>query len=244
MKNITLLLLATVLGISSFAKGKNNPIDLTGSWKESQRKSLLKVPIDYTDTTYYDFLIGNEYTVHKANAFSYRGTYKVTSGQLDLGMRLYNIVEMTRDKIVLKDDANFYEFTRYEKPDLTKEDNAAANNSERAFKENVGQGAVRADQLAGHWEVYKRTSSEKLPEIDYSTLIRVIDVKINDGKISGTVASAQDMQGAPSWNIIRYENGIIYCSGKSDRQLKVLQCKDNDLIITEGITTYFFKQFK
>ena len=72
----------------------------------------------------------------------------------------------------------------------------------------------------------------------------MIDVKQAGSGISGSVSSAKDMEGTPSWKITKFEDGIIYCSGKDERQLKVLKCANNELILQEDSVTYFFKQFK
>jgi hypothetical protein len=221
------------------AADKNKPVDLTGHWKEVSRLSRTGERLDYADTTFYDFLIGNEYTTQRKNSFMYRGTYKATGGTLDLGMRMYNILDRSRDRVVLKDDAGTYEFVRYDKAAAM----AAAGNG-RKYRDEVSTGSVGAGQLTGKWEVYKRTSSTKLPEIDYTRIIQAIEVKRDRDQISGSVWAAKDMESAPSWKVIRYEDNIIYCSGKGDRKLKVLRCQDGELIVQEDAITYFFKQFK
>ncbi len=247
MKKLLLLTaaLVSVLNINARVRDeKIRRVDLTGSWKEAARYSRLSERVNYDDTTFYDFLIGNEYTVQRKNSYMYRGTYKVTSGILDFGMRTYNIVEMDNDRMLLKDDGGTYQFVRYDKAATLRENNDAADNGDRGYKEDLNGTKVRASQLSGKWEVYKRTSSEKVPEVDYTKLIRVIEMKTDGQKLVGSVSSAKDTDGSPSWKISGYENGTIFCTGKYNRELKVLKCRDNDLIIEEGITTYFFKQFK
>jgi hypothetical protein len=244
MKTALLSLVAIFTAFCASGEQKHKPVDLTGSWKEVRRVSPRGEALDYTDTTYYDFLIGNEYTVQRQHSFMYRGTYKTTPGTLDLGMRMYNVLEWSPNRILLKDDDGTYQFARYVKPPMH-EDNTAASSSERAYKEEVAGSHVGLDRLRGKWEVYKRTSSATLPEIDYTRIVRVLVV--NPGKdMLGTVGSAKDMDGMPSWKIDRYENGILYCSSasKGPRQLKVLSCKDGELIVQEDVVTYFFKQFK
>ena len=239
---LCLSLLAIALPVS--ASDKNKPIDLTGSWKESRRVSTSKAPLDYTDTTFYDFMIGNEYTVQRKNSFMYRGTYKVTTGTLDLGMRMYNVLEMKPNRMLLKDDGGTYEFVRYRKLPMV-EDNTAAVSTERAYQPDMKREPVRVQDLSGKWDVYKRTSSVTLPEVDYTRILRTIDIKVTNGKVEGTVSSAKDMDGAPSWKIISYEGGILRCTGpRGDRMLKVLKASDGELIIQEEPITYFFKRFK
>ncbi len=244
MKNTLLILALAFATLAAAAKDKSKPVDLTGNWKEVRRISLRQEALDYTDTTCYDFMVGNEYTVQRKNSFMYRGTYKITPGLLDLGMRSFSIVEMTKDKMMLKDDAGTYKFVRYDKMASEAENNGAAASGARAFKEEITGANVNLGQLAGKWEVYKRTSSATLPEIDYTRIVQMIEIR-KRGDTVGTVASAKDMEGAPSWNIMRYDGGVLYCNGpKGARQLKVLSYKPGELIVGEEPLTYFFKQFK
>jgi hypothetical protein len=101
------------------------------------------------------------------------------------------------------------------------------------------------ERLMGKWEVYKRTASTTLPEIDYTRIVREINIRPRKDTV-GTVGAAKDMDGRPSWKIDRYDNGILYCSSekKGSRQLKVMRCSDGELIVQEDVFTYFFKQFK
>lgn len=244
MKNLILIASALLWSLQSFAGGKDKPVDLTGDWKEVQRNSLLQDKVDYVDTTYYHFLIGNEYTVQRKNSFMYRGTYKTEGGKLDLGMRAYSIASIKPNEMVLKDNDGSYFFVRYDANAARAENNGAASSSSRGRQEIVSAETLTAANLSGRWEVYKRTSSEKLPDIDYTTIIRVIDFKNENGKASGGVESAKDMNGAPSWTITGFENGIISCTGKTNRALKVLKCEGSEMIVQEGTLTYFFKKFK
>lgn len=226
------------------AGDKSKAVDLTGSWLEASRTSPGKGKEAYTDTTFYDFMIGNEYTTQRKNSYMYRGTYKVANGRLDLGMRAFNVVEMSAGRMVLQDDAGKYEFVRYDKAARMAQNSGAASSSDRGYKEDLKGESISAAQLGGKWEVYKRTSSTTMPEIDYTRIIRVVNIKVDGNQVSGGVASAKDMDGAPSWTIKRYDGGILYCGGKSDRQLKVVRCTPGELIVQEDNLTYFFKQFK
>jgi hypothetical protein len=63
---IYLLLPAILLGVAGITtKAQSKVIDLTGSWKETQRFTDAKVPVDFKDTVRIDFLIGNEYVWQK-----------------------------------------------------------------------------------------------------------------------------------------------------------------------------------
>jgi hypothetical protein len=81
--------------------------------------------------------------------------------------------------------------------------------------------------------------------VDYNRILRMVDIRPDGRNVSGTVSSAKDMDGRPSWTISRYENGILYAGGdKGSRQLKVLRSSDGELILQEDHITYFFKQFR
>ncbi|MEO6832651.1 MAG: hypothetical protein ABI169_10620 [Chitinophagaceae bacterium] len=244
MKNLILIAGAFFWCFQSFAGGKDKPVDLTGDWKEVQRNSLLKDKVDYIDTTYYHFLIGNEYTVQRKNSYMYRGTYKTEGGKLDLGMRAYSIASMKPNEMVLKDNDGTYFFVRYDGDAARAENNDAASSSSRGHQESISPENLSPEQLSGRWEVYKRTSSEKLPDIDYTKIIRVIDFKMENGNASGGVESAKDMNGAPSWKITGFKDDVISCTGKTNRELKVLKCEGSEMIVQEGTLTYFFKKFK
>jgi hypothetical protein len=245
MKRILLLMgiMASVLAADAKERLKN--VDLTGSWKETTRMNKGKMPIEYTDTTHYDFLIGNEYTTQRANSFMYRGTYKLTPGRLDLGMRAFMIEEMNNDRMVLRDDGGVYEFRRYDKTAAMMENNSAAGHSQRAMSESFA-GDTRVDRasLAGKWESYKRTSSTTMNSVDYERVIRMLDISTKNNTLSGSAYSTKDMDGMPSWKIWKYEDGILYLSGKSNRQLKMVKASDGELIVQEDNLTYFFKEFK
>jgi hypothetical protein len=231
--------------LASEAKERLKNVDLTGSWKETTRMNKGKMPIEYTDTTHYDFLIGNEYTTQRKNSFMYRGTYKLTPGRLDLGMRAYIIEEMNNDRMVLRDDGGVYEFRRYDKAAAMAENNTAASHSQRAKNENFAAD-MRVDRssLAGKWESYKRTSSTTMESVNYDHVIRMLDITIKDNALKGSAYSTKDVDGLPSWKIWNYENGIIYLNGQSNRKLRVVKASDGELIVQEDNLTYFFKEFK
>lgn len=244
MKHLIACTALSLAALSAIAKEKKAP-DIKGSWKETARMGRDKAPIAYTDTMYTDFLIGNEYTTGRKTGFLYKGTYKVTEGSLDLGMRMYIITERGPSRLVLKDDVGFYVWERYQKPDPTVENSTAAGSGNRGHSETSYDGkAVSIGQLRGKWEVFKRTSAETLPEINYKILLHTINVKGANPADSSGIYSASDPTVKPGWYITRYDDNVIYCSGPTGkRQLKVLKCADGELIIEEGAITYFFKQF-
>src|ERR1044072_5855005 len=100
MKSSLLTFAILLLSLAVYAIDKNKPVNLTGSWKEQSRMSPDGKTLAYTDTTYYDFLVGNEYTVQHRGSYMYRGTYKTTPGTIDLGMRMYSVLEWSPNKII------------------------------------------------------------------------------------------------------------------------------------------------
>lgn len=230
-------MIACLLGTLSEAK----TINLTGSWKETRRSSATKDAVNYTDTVRIDFLIGNEYVWQKDMGFMNRGTYKLTPTTLDMGARFFSINRLTDNLMVLRNDVGIYEFTRYKK--RTGEDNDKAQSSDRANKSEA-TGVIKKENLAGNWEVYKRTSSVTLAKIDYTRILKTATILYENGNISGSLKAAEMKPGSDTWNILRYENQTIYCSGPDERTFKVLQATSSELVLEEANITYFFKQFK
>jgi hypothetical protein len=245
MKHFITCTALTLAALSAAAKEKKAP-DVMGSWKETSRMGRDKATIAFTDTMYTDFLIGNEYTTGRKTGFLYKGTYKVTAGTLDLGMRMYNITESAPKRLVLQDDGGYYVWERYEKPDPRVENSSAAASGSRGHRESdFTDQRVSLSQLKGKWEVFKRTSSETMPEINYKKLLHTLDIKGAGISDSSGIYAAADPNRIPGWYVTRYDNNTIYCSGPSgSRELKVLKCVDGELIVQEGIVTYFFKQFR
>ena len=240
MKN--LFLCAALLALL-LSPRQSSARELTGAWKETARSNAAG-SIAFTDTMRIQFLMGNEYTWSKPMGFIYRGTYKLSDKALDMGSRYYTIVKMEDDRMVLSDKVGQYTFERDNS--APRADQSAATNGSRAAGAEGGYSGPPASigALMGRWEVYKRTASEVQKSIDYSRQLRVIELKRNDGGEQGLVFAANDMQNKPSWYMDRYENGTIYCKGRDGRELKVLHLADGEMVIGEGVVTYFFKQFK
>jgi len=239
---IPLLLPAMVFAFIGFhPEAQSKVIDLTGNWKETRRLTEAKVPVDFKDTVRIVFLIGNEYVWQKDMGYAYRGTYKASETALDMGARYFTVVEMKKDRMLLKNEGSLFEFSRYTKP-IVGTDNSQSTSSARANNEVTGP--VDQALLAGKWETFKRTSAVKQERIDYTRLLKSININTTGGKISGAAYAAQRTPETGIWNIERYEGGVIYTSGMDKRSFKVLKCSDGELVLQEDTTTYFFKIFK
>jgi hypothetical protein len=229
--NKLVFLLLMFLPFAAFSK---NGEKLSGKWKEVSRSNS-KGKIAYTDTIHIEFLIGGEYVWQKQGGFIYKGTYKITDKDLDMGSRFFTIVSRTPDKLVLKDDAGEYTFV----PDHSVVANATLPN------EPAPKPVTSIDQMVGHWSRYKSTSASTLNQVDYTRLVKMIDITggSSDGKL-GYIYAAKDADNAPSWYIESFSNQTLICNGKDQRSFKVIKCQDNDMVLEENGITYFFRQFK
>lgn len=241
MRSILSLAALLIIAGSSAAGAKDKTSDISGSWKETKRYTSAKDPVRFTDTVRIDFLIGNEYTWQKDMGFMNRGTYKLSSETLDLGTRLFTIAKMTDERMVLRNDAGVYEFIRYNKN--TAEDNSKAGSTGRAYNPGTS-GQVKQELLAGKWEVYKRTSAVQQTKIDYTRILKTIDISVEQGAVTGTAKAAEMKPGSDTWTIERFANGTLHCTGPDARSFKVLQASSQELVLQEGDMTYFFKVFK
>lgn len=206
----------------------------SGLWKEVARTTDKGKTIDFADTIKMNFLPGQEYTWMKKNGFIWRGTYKVENGMLDLGSRAFTIIKNTKNKLVLKDEEAIYEFAPYQEAALAK-----------LPPDATPLPVTSLAQMVGKWDVYKRTSSVTQQKIDYTTQVKNISIfdQKDDAGNYGYVAAGTDPSSAPSWQIQKFEDGKLYCTGKSQRIFEVVKA-EKELILKEGTTTYFFKQFK
>lgn len=230
-------LLFLLLMLSSFtAYCGDKVVHLFGKWKETKRMKPDKTEISYKDTIHLQFLVGNEYVYQKQGGFIYRGTYKVNGNDLDMGARGYTILERKPNKMVLQDDGGIYQFEI---------DNTVTTAASQLPKETPPAPVGSIDQMMGHWSVYKRTSDKTLQQVDYTRVLKMIDITggSSDGKL-GYLYATRDADNAPSWYASSYQGQVLYCDGKDKRQFKVLKCQDNELIMEEDGMTYFFKRFK
>jgi hypothetical protein len=104
------------------------------------------------------------------------------------------------------------------------------------------------DQMIGHWSVYRRTSKSTLDAVDYTRVLKMIDITggSSDGKL-GYLYAAKDAEGAPSWGIKSFNAGLLECEGKDGkdkRNFKVIKCQNKELVLEEDDMTYYFKEFK
>jgi len=221
--------------LSPLAAYCNYGTQLSGKWKEVNRWAPDNKPLTYKDTIHIEFLKGGTYIWQKQNSYLYRGTYKITDKDLDMGTKFFTIVSHTPDKLILKDETGQYEFA----PDRS----VAATNP--IPSEPTPKPVSSINPMVGHWSKYKSTSATPLSQVDYTRQLKMIDITggSSDGKL-GYLYAAKDADNAPSWYIESFSDQTLYCNGKDKRTFKVIKCENNDLVLQEGDMTYFFRQFK
>ncbi|MBL7720045.1 MAG: hypothetical protein JNL72_14505 [Flavipsychrobacter sp.] len=211
---------------------------LIGNWKEVSRVPPGSGAIAFKDTIKIEFTRGNEYVWQKSGGFIYRGTYKIKGDNLDMGARQFTLLESTAGRIKIKDETATYELVSY-----------VPGAGQTAAEPEKPAGTVTSiEQMQGHWSKFKGTNDQTVKQIDYTRAVKVIDIPggaTTDGKL-GTLFGARDGDDSPSWYIESYnpQTQILTCGGKDKRELKVLKCEDNELVVLENGTTYFLRRFR
>ena len=231
MKKV-LLITTALLFIAIYGESK----DLTGDWREVKRVNVKTgASVSYNDTMFLRFESGNEYVSQKKGGFIYRGTFKIDDNTLDMGARVYTILKHTKATLKLQDEAGIYEFELYN----------PVSEMNTLPKEPKPLPVGSLTQMKGHWSEFKRTADHTLSEVDYQRLIKMMDIfDTYKQNTYGYVFATRDADNNPSWNIDSYSNQVLHCSGKDKRELKVIKCQDNELVIEEAGITYFFRKFK
>lgn len=207
---------------------------LSGNWKEVFRTEKNGKAVLFEDTIKINFLDGNEYTWFKKGGFIYRGTYKVDNNKLDMGSRFFTISRHEPGRLVIKDDIGSYELVPYSEPYRS----VIASEPEALPVTDISR-------IAGKWKVYKGTSSEVIKELDLPNRIKTVMIfdRPDKDRDIGYISGGKDPKESPSWKINRFENGLLYCNGRSVRVFEVLR-QDKTLILKENGRNYFLKQFK
>ncbi len=194
----------------------------------------------FTDTMHIEFLDSNKYVMRKAGGFIYKGKYSQDGNELEMGLFNPILIEKKFGKLLMKDDSSYYFFMA----DTSK---LVIGNKE------IKNGQIvepilpvnSIDQMIGHWSVYRRTSKAAMNEVDYTRVIKMIDITggSSDGKL-GYLYAAKDPDGAPSWSIKSFSAGLLECVGKDNRSFTVIKCQDKEMVLQEDDMTYYFKEFK
>jgi hypothetical protein len=209
--------------------------ELSGGWKELRRSANSGEALEFTDTIKINFLVGGEYTWMKRGSLMYRGTYKLNEGLLNLGMREFTLIDHNDSRMVLKDDGATYEFQSYAEPARTK-----------LAPEPEPLPVTGFSMMAGDWETFKRTSSRNMSDIDYTTMVQranITETPDANGNYGYLAAPRERTGSRRMWNIKRFENGMLYTSGPTERVFEVIKA-EKELILKEGDITYFFKVFR
>lgn len=220
---------------------KEKPIVLKkGRWMETRRMRMDSTDRAFRDTLHIEFLDSNKYVLRRAGGFIYKGKYTRDQNELEMGMFTPILVEKKYGRLVMKDDSSYYFFA----PDTSK---LIIGNKRLKFGqvEDSVLPVTSIDQMVGHWSVYKRTSKSSPNDVDYTFVVKMMDITggSTDGSL-GYVYAAKDAEGVPSWSIKTFNAGLMECDGKSKRTFKVVKCQDKELVLEENDMTYYFKEFK
>lgn len=251
MKKILLLLLL-LLPLCTMAKHKHKhkkhkkhkkekPIVLTpGRWMEFKRTRMDSVDRQFNDTIHIEFLAKNKYNLRRSGGFIYKGTYSLADNELEMGLFNPTLIQKKYGKLIMKDDSSYYFFM----PDTSKLVIGNKNIKNGQMVDSV-RPVTGIDEMVGHWSVYKRSPKAAMNEVDYTRVIKMIDITggSSDGKL-GYLYAAKDAEGNPSWNIVSFNAGILECTGRDKRTFTVIKCQDKELVIEDDLVTYYFKEFK
>ena len=220
---------------------KEKPIVLTaGRWMEFKRTRIDSTDRNFTDTLHIEFLAKNKYNLRRSGGFIYKGTYTLSDNELEMGLFNPTLVQKKYGKLIMKDDSSYYFFM----PDTSKLIIGNKNIKNGQMVDSV-RPVKSIDEMVGHWSVYRRTPKAAMNEVDYTRVIKMIDITggSSDGKL-GYVYAAKDPVGNPSWTIESFTADILECSGKDKRTFKLIKCQDKELVIEDDWVTYYFKEFK
>jgi hypothetical protein len=220
---------------------KEQPIILKKSrWMETKRMAMDSTFRAFNDTIHIEFLDSNKYVLRRAGGFIYKGKYTRDGNELEMGLFNPTLLQKKYGKLLMKDDSSVYFF----EPDTSK---LIIGNKQIKMGQMVDSilPVTSIDQMVGHWSVYRRTSKASPNDVDYTRIIKMIDITggSSDGKL-GYVYAAKDPEGVPSWGIKTFANGIMECDGKDKRTFKIVKCQDKELVLEEDDMTYYFKEFK
>ena len=210
---------------------------LPGRWVEVKRMKLDSTIVEFTDTLFMTFQIRDTFTYRLRNGFVYRGKYTYDDkDHLDFGTAHYDVALRRFNKsLILTNENGIYYF--------------AVDTSDTAvvivLKEDKIEPVTNIDQMIGHWTVYKRTTREGAiidPDVNIKSVY--ITGPGTDDK-QGYVYCMNDYDNDPKWFIKSLgSDQSLDVVGKSPRTIKVVKCQKGEMILEEGVATYYFKQFR
>ncbi len=238
---LLLILPVMVLSCKWLPNKKKSPTSVPIShWVEVKRLNNDSTIRPFKDTIRVEFQRKNNYVWTKANGIQYKKTYTLVGKELAFGPFSLILVSRKPGKLILREDSIIHYFitdTSKVIKDTTKYKNG------HVVETYLPVGSI--NQMVGHWSIYKRTSPQQ-GEVDYNKLIKMVDITAGSSdKKLGYIYATLDPPGSPSWAIDTYTSDqILQCSGKDKRNLRVLKCANQELVLEEDGITYYFKAFK
>jgi hypothetical protein len=234
-QKISFTLLCLCTGFSLAAQDQ-----LSNRWKETQRLSLDKKPVSYTDTLRLQEVTKESMSIRKGS-FLYKGT--ISNDLLDFGYLTFGIMKSSKEEIKLRDEEFIHIFTR-EAKDMSAADAAAKKEAIDLPARPVDN--ISPELLAGVWEVYKRQGRNgPLAKIDYTTLITRLSVpEQKTGEPTGTVSTG----GGKNLYQIKESKGsdlIATDAAQKEHRIKVWRLSKEELVIEdENNIIYYMKHFR
>lgn len=240
-------LLSLLAGHTSFARAID-PKELKGPWREVSRIQGGKA-VQFRDTLFFEVLSSAMCVWGKTGPEAPRLKMKLTGTTLEIGSYEFDIMELDGDRMRLSGQEGVeMELQRYSKrPLLVRTPKKPVNTNNVAFRPaaipKTGNVPAKIEPFVGSWKCYKRSSTKPIDTANKYRIIRLIEIlELDSEQIVGKVYGFDDLEATPSWIVQQYDKGILYTSGKDERNFRVINCQPNELVIeNEGVVYYMNK---
>ncbi|MES2477902.1 MAG: hypothetical protein V4561_02360 [Bacteroidota bacterium] len=237
------IILLSFLFISTLAVAQiSNTKSLKGAWKEVVRiRSGQK--ITYRDTLFFEVVSSNLCIWGKSSPTAPRLRLKQIGTTIVIGPSEFEILAQEDNWIKLSTDEGVeIEMIKYSNKKQPAIRNTNNTKYRPAIVPRTGNVPDMIEPLVGIWKCYKRTSIKPVPNDQKYRIIRLVEIEETTDAITAKIYGFDDLTAQPSWIVQRYEKGVLYTSGKDDREFKVINCQPNELIIeNEGVVYYMNK---
>jgi hypothetical protein len=215
---------------------------LEGAWKEVARTQSGK-EIAFSDTLFFEVLSSNLCIWGKSSPDAPRLRFKQIGTTILVGPSEFEIVAQEVDWMKLSSDEGVeIEMKKYNnpKPSATSKSKKEPKRSLPILK--LGNVPENIEPMVGNWKCYKRTCLKPISKEQQYRIIRLVEIEETEDYISAKIYGFTDLTAQPSWIVQRYEKGILYSSGKDERDFKVINSQPNELVIeNEGVVYYMNK---
>lgn len=241
------LLLAALLTVSQSAGAKViDAKQLKGPWREITRIQSGQT-VRFRDTLFFELLSSAICVWGKTTPEAPRLRLKLTGTTLEIGSYEFDITELEGDRMrLVGQDGVEMEMQRYHKRPPVARNNGRINGNNISFRPGVvpktGVVPDRIEPFVGTWKCYKRSSSKPIDTTKKYRIVRLVEILEQNDMIVGKIYGFDDKESQPSWIVQQYDKGVLYTSGKDERNFKVISCQPNEIVIeNEGVVYYMNK---